>query len=153
VKRLLFNWSDLIGMGLFLSVISVLACCSMGGGMSAARSEVKGGLDVINAVVTPASKLAFLSCNSKETLIADQAEAAVDAGTKVRAVAAAEARAELAKVRKTCDELQEIFDHIRVAQNAAVDYFTQGDDAHAKDALEEANALFQQITTKLGDSP
>ena len=126
----------------WLAWAASFACCVSVGAL---ELETRAALNVLNDVVTPASKLAFQGCLDKEQVDID---AVKDGG-----MSSSEALSDIAKVRKRCDQIHEIFDQIRVAQNDAVDLVQKGAFAEAKEKIADARGLFQAISTKLGGAP
>jgi hypothetical protein len=110
-------------------------CCS--GQRQTADARVRSALDLLAVVVDPAYRMAMDSCVSRESLLADQAEAG-----KLSVV---EADKQLTSMRRNCERQRRIFEDIREGHDEAVKLVEAGAVGDAEKTLERVRYAWQDL--------
>jgi hypothetical protein len=127
-----------------LALLTVLmCCCNCSAQQQTADARVRSALDLLAVVVDPAYRMAMDSCVSRETLLADQAEAG-----KLSVV---EADKQLTSMRRKCERQRRIFEDIREGHNEAAKLVEAGAVGDAEKTLERVRWAWQDLGA--GDEP
>jgi hypothetical protein len=129
------------GCALLVITSLLVGCCGYRG--ESKEVAVRSALDVLADVVDPASKLARSTCDAKEELEL--------ARTRAGEVKAAETQAKFEVIRKRCDKVHENIELLRAMHEEAVERFEKGDLDAAMTRVEQARAMFRDLSLEVED--
>jgi hypothetical protein len=120
-------------------VLTLLSlCCSAQ--RQTADARVRSALELLAVVVDPAYQLAMDACVSRETLLADQAEAG--------RLSLAEADKQLSVVRVRCARQRRAFEYIREGHDLAAHQVENGAVEDAEKTIERVRHAFQDVAER-----
>lgn len=126
----------LAALAIIVALLQLVGCAHTSSGST--EAELHTALDVLADVIAPSSRISAEACAAREQVELAEAQA----GTQTPA----EARAELAVIRKRCDVLGETFQRIADAHARARTLLEQGAVAEARARLEEVRALWRSLS-------
>jgi hypothetical protein len=116
----------------------LMACCGFGSSPDAA---VRSALNVLTDVVSPASRLAYEGCRSKEDLLL--------ADAKLGKISSATATTAIQQARERCDAIRKIVDTIRMLHEEASTFVEAGNVNEAEHRINAARAQFRTLMLEL----